>query len=269
MKNGKNGASGIVEEVGLFRNGTRHVVVSLKSLCFASYQRDEIKKHVKAIADGFEEDAAQMVRISLRAGNLWCMDGRQTISAMLQRTPQITEWDAQLFTGLTFKKEAHLFYKWNNDRKAMSGWKNFYADLNGGNRNKKKIVDIVHSYKLTIPGDTGVDKNKNADISNASTLNNSYDKGGLMLVDKYCQVIAKAWKKNGIVPQAAKELSLTRGMIAFLNDTDTIGVAINTLRVITPEQIRQIANRMTSKGRIDAAQMRQAFEQTIRIRKAA
>ena len=252
---------GITKVHGKTICGALLAVVSLigNAIGFAAYQRDRNKKHVARIAEGFDSDAVVAPRLSLRNGKLWVIDGGHTIAAMIQRG--VKAFDAVVYEGLTYSQEAHLFYIWNDCRKQMAGWIKFFADLEGGNRSRQRMLDVAHKYRLTVPRDKGVIKSRDADISNSSTLTESYRKGGLELVDRVCRVLSKSWKVNGRVMYSAKEVDLIRGLIGYLKGASKADVAhaIAVLKEVSPEEIRRIANGIPSKGRIDSAQIKQAF----------
>jgi hypothetical protein len=60
---------------------------------------------------------------------------------------------------------------------------------------------------------------------------------------------------------SAKEVDLIRGLIGYLKGASKADVAhaIAVLKEVSPEEIRRIANGIPSKGRIDSAQIKQAF----------
>ena len=64
---------------------------------------------------------------------------------------------------------------------------------------------------------------------------------------------------------SAKDVDITRGLIGYLKTASKADVthAIAVLKDVSPEKIRQIANGIPSKGRIDATQIKQAIEKKV------
>jgi hypothetical protein len=254
---------GIVKVLGQKANGAWYATISLMAqfIYYACYQRAEDSKWVNTLAKAFDPRKASEPRLSLRNNKLYCIDGRQTIAAMLKRGLKTVE--CIVFNDLTYTKEAEYFFDWNTQFKEMAGWVNFYARVEASDPVTKTMIDIAHKHKLTLPRDRGVDKPRHADIANVSTLNESYRKGGFALLAKVCKVLA-CWKENGHVAKAAKDVALLRGLVKYLQETkNSMASILRVLRHLKPEVIRQIAADMPSKGRIDATQMKMAFEAVV------
>lgn len=261
-------AVGVLETHKTFISGAIHCVVDLSKIYFASYQRDAISSHVKKISGNFDPKAANPLKINFRDGKLYCYDGRQTSAALIEKGHN--RHDAIVFQGMTELDEARYFYIQNDVPRKMNGWTKFYANMMAGSDTLKEIQKIVHKNNLTLPRDPGVHKVGNADITSPRALLEAFAMqggGGTPLVDRMCRVLDKAWRlspinKNSPVIPDAKKIDMLRGLMRFLDDHQKLpmNTIIMVLKHHTPDVIRGMAKDMPSKGRIDSAQIKQAFE---------
>lgn len=244
------------------------VRIRLNTLLFEDYQRDALAKH--KIKQVFRQDWMPPIVCNLRDGQIYCIDGRQR-SSHLEKLG-ITECYAYLHVGLTYQEEAKLFFELNDIPAKMAGWKKFYSALRAGNQTNRLILDTIHKHNLTVPGDPQVAKAAHADVKNVAVMLQAWTVGGIPLVNTVCHVLSNAFRvsKNGPVQEAAKQYDFCRGMIQFLHETDVdLKIFCIIMRRMTPEGIREIAKKIPSKGRIDAAQIKAAFGQAYQGRKVA
>jgi hypothetical protein len=248
----------IALHTGRLSNGAFLATVDLTRLAFPDYQRGAIKKHVAKIADNWDNEFARPLLISLRDRQLNTFDGRQTSAAALedgQTTLLAFIWD-----DWTYEREALAFFVFNDVPKRMNGWKKFSADMKAGNAANVLILETLHDAGLTTPFHPGVTIAKNADVPKSSTVQDVMRKGGLPLLRLFAKVM-KNWKFQGVISETAKASDFGRALKDFLFKNQSNARAIvQALRVITPEQVLQLAKTKKSKGRIDNAQIRQAFE---------
>lgn len=252
---------GIVEVKAKMACGGWLCTVVVGSLKFPNYQRSEQTKHVDKITGRFDPRKAMPLLLSLRNNNLNCMNGRQT-SAVLRNVKQTT-WDAIVYAGMTYADEADMFYDFNDTPKKVSGWHKFNAKSKSkqGAENQA-ILEVIANHKLTTPLDIDVNKRGNADITSARVLTEAMKLGGLPLVEKLCKVLSKCWKVRGVVSEDAKQIDLLRGLIKYLqHDGIPFASTLAILKEVSATQVRNIANTIKSKGRIDAAQIRTALLQ--------
>jgi hypothetical protein len=256
--------SGILEVKTQLNNGGHICVVNLSKLEFGPYQRGVIELHTVNIAAKWDDRAANLLKISLRDGLLYCYDGRQTSTAA--KLNGLETLEAIVFEGMTMEDEAKYFFIQNDVPKKMNGWNKFHASIMGGNKVLESIVKIVHKHKLTIPQDPGVEKVRHADVTSTRGLLEAYSMGGLPLVGRICKVMNEAWRDNldGNVYLDAKKTDMWRGLYRFLRDPDFDFLNDRTILTVlaahTPAKIRKIANRMPSTGRIDACQITSALQ---------
>jgi hypothetical protein len=250
---------GIIEVKAKMACGGWLCSLTVGKVSYPDYQRDEQIGHVDKITGRFDPRKAMPLLVSLRQGKLNCMNGRQT-AAVLRNVEQDT-WDAIVYTDLTYEDEADMFFDFNDTPKKVGGWHKFFAKSRSkqGQANRE-ILAVVKSHNLTTPLDLDIDKRKNADITSSRVLVEAMKLGGSPLVDKLCTVLAKCWKQNGVVAEDAKQIDLLRGLCKHLqSDGVPFASTVLILKHISARKVREIANTMKSKGRIDASQVRQAL----------
>jgi hypothetical protein len=255
-----NAKAGIVEVKAKLLSGGWLCTVTIADLKFLNYQREELTSHVDKITGRFDRRKANPLLLSYRNGKLNCMNGRQT-SAVLRNVKEPV-WDAVVFNDMTYADEADMFFDFNDTPRKMGGWHKFFAKMRSKlGQSNRHILAIIHANRLTTPLDMDVNKQGNADVTSARIVSEAYNLGGEVLLDRLCQVLAKCWKSGGVVSEDAKQLDLLRGLVKFLhNDNVPFHTTVCVLKTMTATHVREIANRMSSKGRIDAAQIRQALQ---------
>jgi len=256
---------------GRLANGAYFAEVDYTSLIYPDYQRGIIKSHVHSIANNWNWQYARPLLISKRSNKLNVIDGRQTATAAI--IAGHTTGLAFVWTDWTYEMEAKAFYVFNQVPKKMNGWKNFHAALKAGNATNQLILDTLHNNGLTTPYHPQVAHPNLADINKANVPQEVMRKGGLPLLKLFAKVM-KGWKTNGVLPDTAKRTDFGRGLLRFLHEhQDDANNIVRMLKVVTPDQVRQIANQTPSKGRIDATQIRLALEFLtgfgVAVRKAA
>jgi hypothetical protein len=251
---------------------------------FADYQRKAIPAHVNKIADIFDIRAVGSLAISYRDGKLWCYDGRQRQAAMMKKG--MTSHRAIIVTGLSYEDEARLFFWLNDVPRKMASWKKFDAQMKAGNMAYRLILKTIqHENNLTTPLHETIEVDNRADVTSTRAVLEAFQEIGIPGLNLVCRVLNEAWRmpptvvngraiiKGGVDP-IAKRLDILRGLIAFIKEHREIpdNTIIKVLRSpeLSPRHVQAIAKRKKSKGRIDATQYRQAFEEIfIKGRKAA
>ena len=227
--------------------------VDLKKVHYKTpYQRRRELPHIAKILNSFDIRAALPLFLSFRNSKLNCYNGNQTAGALqaagYEEHIAIVTFDASL------KEENKLFYYLNSMPKKVDGWKKFRAALKADEGNFRRLIHVVKCYGLTTPLDVGMNK---ADIQAASILPFAYNMGGEEMVHKLCAIIVKCWRnpKSKVVQAASKRTDILRGLIMFMAEYDIPEKVIcKYLNGISADELRGLANRQKSKGRIDASQ---------------
>jgi hypothetical protein len=246
---------------GRLQNGSYLVEVDVNRLYFPDYQRQAIRPHVKRIAEAWDNEFARPLLVSLRDGHLNVFDGRQTSAAAAAKANPNRTLLAFVWTDWTYEREAKAFNVHNTVPKGMDGWKKYVSDMLAGNQSKQLALDLLHNMGLTTPIYPGIAQTKNADITKPNVIISVMEEGGLPLLRLFAKVL-KNWKRGGVLPDTAKRTDFGRGLLAFLkSNRQNEARLLNTLKVLTPDQVRELSRTMPSKGRIDSNQIRQALEQ--------
>ncbi len=265
------------------RNGSHLAEVDLTKLHFADYQRDAIPAHVRQINEAWDDEFARPLIVSVRDGRLWCIDGRQTATAALGSAKKSsgdfkcisTTLDAFVWEGWSYQREALAFYTYNNAPVQQNGWKKFHASMKAGNLVNMEILRILHDIGLTTPYHAAISKNKDADVTHCGVILSVMQKGGYPLVKAWAKAM-RGWKKNGVMPETAKSCDFGRALRDFLYLGDGYSQRSTSvfaaLKIVTPDQIRQLAKQIDKVDRPDLTQIRRAMEQltlTTTLKKAA
>ena len=94
----KNKATGILAVNSRNLSGGYNCVVDLTTLQYDDYQRGEVPGH--RLVDNWNDKACQPLQVSLRNGRLYCYDGLQRTTTMLNRGT--TKWDATVFDDMSY-----------------------------------------------------------------------------------------------------------------------------------------------------------------------
>ena len=243
--------------------------VNLSVILSADYQRGVSMSHCDKIQKNFKPRACEPITLSYRptkVGNTWNVNGghRQTVLLNLG----YHEYRAMVHVGMSYDEEAALFFTLNDTPRRMNGWTKFKAAMQAGNVVFKRLVKTADNHGLTTPMSPGVRLVRDADIKNQAALLYAFNNGGLPMVDLMCKVLAKCWKKKGVVPYEAKNTDILRGLCSFLNNHHfkaggSNSLSWNTIHLVLshvpPAKISQLAKKQKSKGRADARQFHDAF----------
>lgn len=232
-------------------------IVDFTKLYFPDYQRFAITKHVDRIAAAWNPAFARPLIVSKRDRHLNTVDGRQTSAAALQTG--VTEGLAFIWDDWTYEQEAKAFFVFNDVPKQMNGWKKFDADRKAGNAANETILRTLHNLGLTTPLHNHVLHAGLADVTSSRVIQEVYRKGGQPLLIAFGRALL-GWKREGVMPDTAKAIDFGRGLKDFLAKSTNLPETLRILRILSPDQIREVANGQVSEGRIDATQIRLALE---------
>lgn len=239
-------------------------IVDLMKIHFADYQRDAIPSHVAKIAGAFEIEAARPLSVSYRDGRLWCYDGRQTMTAMMKRG--FVKHTATVLNGLTYDREASLFFTLNDVPRKVASWNRFKAAIAAGNDAYRMILETINAHNLTTPLHPHVGKAAHADIKQPGAVLECFAKGALPLLNRFCMILDRCWRIPGggdqPVSEEGKKIDILRGLIAFLHEYPDLPAKtmVMVLKAVPPDTLKGIAKDMPGRGRVDAKQFKLALE---------
>jgi len=114
------------------------------------YQREADPRRVKKIAEGFDPDKLDPLKISQRAdGSLWVIDGNHRLQAIL-----VLGWSdqlvpARLVRGLSYQQEAGLFTA-QRDRRDPSAAESFRAAVESGDPAALSVRAVCEALGLSL-----------------------------------------------------------------------------------------------------------------------
>lgn len=268
-----NKSVGILEVLGKMCNGGYSCKVDLDKVITDTYQRERQDSHVNNIAVNFVPEACGPLEISFRNNKLYCLDGFQRLNALRQgdsptleeaTTPHATVWDAIVHVGWSKADEGRVFNLVNQKRKRLSGWTMFLADLSS-NLYKRRILAILTKYGLSYPK-RGTDRHL-ADVTSTCAIQEAFfaDECKGKVLEFICEILSTCWKVDGVMLKGSRKLDILRGMIAYFSDNLPVTkrdrqVVIFAFERLTPQDVRSMANKKRSRGRIDASQVYSALE---------
>lgn len=130
------------------KNALRYVELA-KIQFDPSYQRDVVPKH-KLIVAGFNPDALGIPLIAEREdGSLWCVDGRQRITALIKLGK--TRVRAEVFASKGPEAEAEVFRLVNLNRTKLRVGEIFQALLTAGDETVWLLKNTVEKCGFRIP----------------------------------------------------------------------------------------------------------------------
>lgn len=169
----------------------------------SAYQRDVDSARVNRLVRDFDPQLAGALILSARAGSLWCVDGQHRLQAMKEMgTPQA---NAVVFTGLTQREEADLFVKYNRNRKGLTAWDLFKAELVAGHEEALAVVTIVAHAGYRIDRQAGP-----TNIGAVSAIRRIFRLGGEPLLILTLGAIKRNWSadRNALAGQVIEGLAI-------------------------------------------------------------
>ena len=106
-----------------------------------SYQRDPRPSWVNKIVREYDPAQVRQLILSKRDdGTLYVIDGNHTKEATLRVVGENAELPASIFTGLSVKDEAELFYKYNSNSKKVRFGEKLKANVTSGDKKATEYV---------------------------------------------------------------------------------------------------------------------------------
>lgn len=215
----KNPRAGVLKVIHQMSNGAYLCRVKLDRIHADGCQRNLNQARVSKIAANFKPELVNPPMLALDGGVLRVFDGQHTVAALIKSGQ--TSWEALVRTDLSPEQRSSLFIKTNTSRVSVSGWDRFYAGVLANEAGDQPpyglIQGILEHNNLKHPKQVGGNR-KSADITSPTDIIKAFNKGGLALVGRVCQVLNKSLRtKAGTVQQQAKDAEFVRGLIAFIN----------------------------------------------------
>lgn len=188
--------------VGMLTTKTALRVVNIEDIGFdPSYQRDVVRSHRKIVSE-FDENALGVPLVGQRSdGTLWCVDGRQRLTALGKLGKKTVR--AEVFVSSGPEHEANVFKLVNGGRTKLQPGELFRAKLTAGDQEAWAIKSAVEAagFKLLITrGRTGGGHGETAwrEVRAVTTLTLVYRMGGAgsdggKRITRTLKAAAEAW----------------------------------------------------------------------------
>ena len=185
--------------------------MKVTDVAFDFYQRTPNNARVKKIAREFDPTRLGVIKVSLRNGKYYVIDGQHRILACLAAGH--SHINAEVFHGLTYEEESLYFYSQRENVTPVSTGQKFKAMVEAKNPDAIKIKETVElsGYKLCYSGGK-----HSGGIVAFGALQQIYDKFGSEHIFKTLKTIQRTW---GNINEAT-ESGMILGVSAFLLEPD-------------------------------------------------
>lgn len=170
---------------------TKYQRIHVNDLCYGNYQRMLSSTWVNRLVKNFDEGLLGVLIVSYRNGKYYVIDGQHRLEAA--KRIGIDELVCQVHLGLTYEKEASLFWKYNKDKKKLSPYDIFKAELEAKDESALNMAEILdkHGYKVR-PSSGGRSETK-YQILAIATLKRIYKRDGYDILDRVLRLIKETW----------------------------------------------------------------------------
>lgn len=122
------------------------------------YQRNLSPTQLRKIKEGFDWNLVNPIKVSLRDGKYYVMDGQHTLSDIIAIFGEDTLVPIMLFTGLTYQKEAQLTAKFDELKRKMSKVDTANALIEAEDDDILRFIDICESCGYKAEFSSGITK---------------------------------------------------------------------------------------------------------------
>jgi len=180
--------------------------IRLTEIHIAPYQRAPIAAHGAKIAAEYDEHLVGILDVSLRNANYWMLDGQHRKEALLKRG--IVEATCLVHKELTYEQEASLFKHKQLDRKNVSAYDKFRADIEAKNQAALTIQEIATNAGYKIGR-----KNSIGEISAIAALDRIYNRYGADTLRRVLAITYNIWLDDS----KAVSGTILEGLALFLD----------------------------------------------------
>lgn len=170
---------------------SRKMIHTSKILSDPDYQRPVDPKRVKRIADHFDPDIANPIKVSLRDGKFYVFDGQHTMNArILMNGGEDLLVECIVFEGLTKEEEAHLFAEQFGISKALSSGEKQRAKYISGDQEIIELHDAIMAQGIKYDFSQSKANNK---IVCYSAILNIFQKTNCIEFGEILEIVKRAW----------------------------------------------------------------------------
>ena len=188
---------------------SRKMIHTTRIFSDPDYQRPVDPKRVKRIADHFDPDIANPIKVSYRDGKYWVFDGQHTMAALIMMNGgEDLAVECIIFEGLTKEEEAHLFAEQFGISKALSPGEKQKARYIAGDQEIIELHDAIVAQGIKYDFSQSKTNNK---IVCYSAILNIFQKTNCIEFGELLEIVKRSW--DGDADSFRKEI-LT-GMYIF------------------------------------------------------
>lgn len=156
------------------------------SINIPDYQRGIIPTKIKTIINNFDDKKLGVLKISLRDGIYYIIDGQHRLIAC--KTLDHTYVMCEVHRGLTYEQEAIMFLEQHNNQTRVSTIDKFNAKVEAKKTQSMNIKAVVEKNGFTLT--KGTTRYGIASVSKLEIIENDM---GLDILDKTLDTIYKTW----------------------------------------------------------------------------
>ena len=154
------------------------------------YQRNLSSYHVRRVAEQFDLNQINPVKVSRRNGINYVFNGQHTIEivALVSGSRETPVW-CMIYDDLEYSQEADIFANQMRYVKPLLPYEMFMANIEAGNDKQLIIKSLVESYDLSITTSKAP-----GGICAVSTLESIFDKYGFHVLDRVLRLCIGTWE---------------------------------------------------------------------------
>lgn len=154
-------------------------------------QRELNSGHVYTIRKNMDQAAMGVIYLSKRSdGSYHCLDGQHRVWAMRELDPTFI-FNALVYENLTLEREAELFIRFNEGRKAVGTYDKFIMHLKFGDQPHTSISDMLHSRGLEVGRVASANR-----IGAVGKLVDVANEFNLEVLDLTIAILSTAWSRD-------------------------------------------------------------------------
>lgn len=169
--------------------------INTSKIFTAAYQRPVDMRRVKKMANLYNPNLVNPVKVSLRDGKYWCFDGNHTKHMLILRNGnKDLDVDCDVYRGLTYEEEAELFSLQTGLSRAVGSNKKLKALYEAKDVDVTEFVDCVRNAGLRVDFDKRTGGNGN--IVACSALFKIFKKTNASDFNAILVIIRDAWNMD-------------------------------------------------------------------------
>jgi hypothetical protein len=175
------------------------------------YQRNLSMVHVRKMANNFDRDQINAVKVSFRDGLYRIMNGQHTVEtiAAVSGSRETPVW-CMIYLGLTYEDEARIFANQQEFVKGLSPYEIFMAKIQAGYDDQLMIRDLVESYGLILSS-----KKAACTVCAITSVEQIYMKYRFHVLDRTLRLLVGTWEGDPLSLSANMLRGVARLIVSY------------------------------------------------------